>query len=180
MDLRVEKVRSSGRKREVQAVYTAAFPQEERMPFGLMMALSYLWHTEFLAYYDGETLCGFVYAATIGRQTFILFFAVDEALRSQGYGGRILAQVQAAHPRNKIIVSIEPCGGGLPQQDLRLRRKRFYLANGYQETGYRIKLGGVTQEVLVKNGVFEKGACLRFFLLYSNLTVIPKIWRADA
>ena len=180
MDLRVEKVRSSARKQEIRAVYTAAFPKEEQMPFGLMVALSYLWHTEFLAYYDGETLCGFVYAATIGRQTFILFFAVDEALRSRGYGGRILAQLQAAHPHNKIIVSIEPCEADAPQQDLRLRRKRFYLASGYQETGYRIKLGGITQEVLVKNGVFEKGACLRFFLLYSNLTIIPKIWRVDA
>ena len=62
-----------------------------------------------LSFYDGDTLCGFVYLATIGKQTFIMFFAVDKNIRSKGYESGILDKIQQRYPNNKIIVSIEPC-----------------------------------------------------------------------
>ncbi|MGL4344557.1 MAG: hypothetical protein ACRCTE_05105 [Cellulosilyticaceae bacterium] len=179
MGLSVEKVRRSKRKQEIKGIYTEAFVKEDRMPFWMMIAMSYLWHTEFLAFYDGDTLCGFTYMATMGKLTFVMFFAVDEGLRSKGYGGQILSQVQMRHPNNKIMVSIEPCDEDAKDLDQRIKRKQFYGRSGYKESGYLMKLGGKTQEVLIKNGQFNRGQLIRFFMLYSNLTVIPKIWPID-
>ena len=49
--MNVEKVFKSKHKNEIKQLYEAAFPKTERMPFPLMLIMSCLWHTEFLAYY---------------------------------------------------------------------------------------------------------------------------------
>lgn len=180
MELNIENVRASKRKHAIKEIYHSSFAEEDRMPFGMMIAMSYLWNTDFLAFYDGDTLCGLIYLATIGKQSFVMFFAVDERLRSKGYGSRILDYIQRAHPLNKIIISIEPCNDiHLADIDLRRKRKDFYLRNGYSETGYLMKLGGKSQEIIIKNGEFNKLKFRLFFALYSNLTMYPKIWRSD-
>ena len=179
MELRAEPVLRSKRKAEIRAIYCAAFPKEERMPFPLMVGMSCLWNTDFLAFYDGEVLCGLAYLATVGKQSFLMFFAVKEELRSKGYGGRILERLRSLHPHHLRIVSIEPCRGEEAQLAQQLRRKAFYLRNGYRETGYFMRLAGQDQEILAENGVFRPRAFRGFFLLYSCCTMIPKIWKAD-
>lgn len=176
MRLRMERIAGSKRKEEIKNIYVASFSKEDRMPFKMMLMMSYLWNTEFLSFYDGDILCGFVYMATIREVTFVMFFAVDEKLRSKGYGSMILNEVQAIHPKNKIIVSIEPCDKDTEDIEQRLRRKKFYANNGYTETGCYIKLGGKKQELLIKNGTFDQREFRVFFLLYSNFTMFPKIW----
>lgn len=175
--MRVEKILRSRRKREIKEIYLSSFPKEERMPFVLMLLMSCLWNTQFLAFYDDKTLCGLVYMANLGKQTFIMFFAVDAKLRSKGYGSRILEEIQQLYPKNMIIVSIEPCMESVENMEQRKRRKNFYIHNGYRETGYWMKLAGQEQEILVKNGVFEKRKFIAFFMMYSCCTMIPKIWK---
>ena len=165
--------------RNVRQMYLRAFPSEERMPFPAMVAMSKLWHTDFLEFYDGDTLCGFVYLAHNRKLVFIMFLAVDEVLRSKGYGSAILHEIRNRYSDKKLIVSIEPCDAAAPDPTLRARRKAFYSRNGYQQTGYRMRLGGVDQEILICSGPFDKGEFRLFFVLYSNGTVWPKIWRQE-
>ena len=154
MELRVEKVKwNSG---EVKRIYCEAFPKEERMPFSLMIAMSKLWNTKFLAFYDKDTLCGFTYLAKNSKLVFVMFFAVDKKLRSKGYGSAILHELQKMYPNKKIIISIEPCDETAPDIAVRKSRKAFYMRNGYRETGYQMKLNGVVQEIIIINGEFVK------------------------
>ena len=106
-----------------------------------------------------------------------MFFAVDEKLRSKGYGSTILQEIQKKYPKKKIIISIEPCDENAPDIETRKRRKDFYLRNGYKETGYMIKLLGVVQEIIIANGEFNKTLFRNFFVLYSNGTMWPRIWK---
>lgn len=174
----VEKVLRSKRKKEIKEIYMSSFPKEERMPFALMMIMSCLWNTQFYAYYDKKNLCGLVYMATLGKQTFIMFIAVDAKLRSKGYGSSILNTIQAMYPKNTILVSIEPVDERAENKGQRLKRKNFYVRNGYQETGYFMKLAGQEQEILIKNGTFNKGKFIAFMAAYSCCAAIPKIWEA--
>ncbi|MDD6039408.1 MAG: GNAT family N-acetyltransferase [bacterium] len=175
--MRVQKVRFFSRN--VRQMYLDAFPPAERMPFPVMVAMSKLWNTDFLEFYDGDTLCGFVYLAHNRKLVFIMFLAVDETLRSKGYGSTILHEIQSRYSDKKIIVSIEPCNAAASDLALRTRRKAFYNRNGYQDTGYRMRLSGVEQEILICNGNFDKREFRLFFVLYSNGTVWPKIWRRE-
>lgn len=108
---------------------------------------------------------------------FVMFLAVDQCLRSKGYGSSILRQVKSAYPDKKIVVSIEPCDENTPDLALRKRRKAFNMRNGYEETGYMMKLNGVVQEIIITNGTFVKREFRSFFALYSNGTMWPKIWK---
>ncbi|MBQ8388585.1 MAG: GNAT family N-acetyltransferase [Clostridia bacterium] len=162
---------------DVKRIYFESFPKSERMPFPLMVAMSKLWNTDFLSFYEEDTLCGFVYLAHNRKIVFVMFFAVDAALRSKGFGSAILQEIQKKYPTKKIIISIEPCDETAPDIEIRKKRKAFYLRNGYKETGYMIKLAGVVQEIIIANGEFNKSQFKRFFVLYSNGTMWPRIWK---
>ena len=138
------------------------------MPFPMMVAMSKLWNTQFFGFYDADTPCGLIFLASNRKIVFVMFFAVDECLRSKGYGSFILQQIRNKYPDKKIIITIEPCDDNAPDIGLRKRRKLFYLRNGYKETGYRIKLNGVVQEIIITNGEFMK----REFCSFSRFTVL--------
>ncbi len=178
MELRIENITLTSRNRQkVKEIYKSSFPKEDRMPFVLMLIMAYLKSTHFISFYDGDTLCGFVYMATIKKLTFVMFFAVNENIRSKGYGSRILDKIQSLYPDNKIIITIERCDEDAEDIEQRLRRRKFYMNNGYIETGYIVKLGNQKQEIIIKNGKFDKREFTLFFLRYSNFTITPKIWK---
>ena len=177
MKIRNEKVKL--RNADVKHVYVDSFPKNERMPFPMMVAMSKLWNTDFLGFYEGDTLCGLVYLAHNSKIVFVMFLAVDKTLRSKGYGSAILQEIQNKYPNKKIIISIEPCDQKCPDIELRKRRKDFYMRNGYKETGYLMKLNSVVQEIIIINGEFNKKQFRTFFALYSNGTVWPRIWKRN-
>lgn len=165
------------RSSDVKNIYFESFPKTERMPFSMMVAMSKLWNTDFLSFYDDDKLCGFVYLAHNRKIVFVMFLAVDKTLHSKGYGSAILQEIQNRYPNKKIVISIEPCDNNAPDIAVRTRRKNFYLRNGYKETGYMIKLSGVVQELIVCNGEFDIKQFRTFFALYSNGTMWPRIWK---
>ena len=177
MQLDIKKVKLSSHN--IKRIYFDAFPKNERMPFLLMVLMSKLWNTQFWGFYDGDTPCGFAYFAVNRKLLFLMFLAVDNSLRSKGYGSAILAEIRDKYPDKKLIVSIEPCEDTAPDIEVRKRRKNFYRRSGYCESGYMMKLNGTVQEVLIANGRFRKNEFRLFFILYSNGTVWPKIWQKD-
>lgn len=179
MDLRVEPVKGKA-KRRVKEIYISSFAKEDRMPFWLMLIMAKTKSTDFLSFYDNDTLCGFVYMAAVENITFVMFFAVDENSRSKGYGSGILEEIQSIYPDNKIIVSIERCDVDEADIEQRLRRKKFYINNGFTDTLYLVELANKTQEVLIKNGEFDKDEFILFFNKYSNCTMKPKLCRTES
>ena len=137
----VKSVRLSDR--DIKRIYFDAFPKNERMPFFLMILMSKLWNTQFWGFYDGDTPCGFAYFAFNRKLLFLMFLAVYNSLRGEGYGSAILAEIRDKYPDKKLIVSIEPCEDTSPDIEIRKRRKAFYGRNGYGETDFQIKLSGV-------------------------------------
>lgn len=175
MQIRTEKVKISDA--DIKRIYFEAFPKKERMPFPMMVVMSKLWNTQFVSFHDGDIPCGFIYLASNRKIVFVMFFAVDRCLHSKGYGSFILQQLRNKYPNKKIIISIEPCNDNAPDIELRKRRKSFYLRNGYKETGYKIKLNGIVQEIVISNGEFMKKEFCSFFILYSFGSAYPKIWK---
>ena len=175
MQLRTQKVKLNSM--DIKRIYFEAFPKKERMPFPMMVAMSKLWNTQFFSFYDGDIPCGFIYLAFNKKIVFVMFFAVDKCLRSMGYGSSLLQQSEKMYPNKKIIISIEPCDNNVSDIELRKKRKSFYMQNGYEETGYMMKLNGVVQEIIIKNGEFIKRELRSFFAFYSFGSMYPKIWK---
>lgn len=176
MDLSVRKVTARNKEsKRVKEIFKSSFPKEERMPFWMMFLMAKINNTEFLSFYDKDTLCGFVYLSAIKNITFIIYLAVDSDIRSKGYGSSILTEIRSMYQDNKMILYIDRCDNMAKDSGQRVRRKNFYINNGYEETGYLVNSTKEMQEILIKNGKFDKEEFLQFFKAYSNGTMKPKI-----
>ena len=162
MKLTVEKVTGKN-ARAVKSIYLEAFPKEERMPFWTMRLLDKLPATQLLAFLRRGGPCAgspiWVWRATWSFSCFSRWTrrcapgdTAAPFFRSSGNG----------IPATGHVVSIELCSQNAPNRDQRLRRKAFYLNNGYEETGWQITLSKVPQEVLAANGEFDPRSCGAF------------------
>lgn len=179
MKLKIETIDNKSKDiKQIKKILQSSFPKEERMPFFMMLLLSKTPHMEFLSFYDHNTLCGFVYLAKDSNITFIIFLAVEETLRSKGYGSTILQEIQQRYPNHKIILYIDRCDIICPDQEKRYQRKQFYLKNGFVETGYLTKSTKEYQEILIKNGSFDQNEFASILKKSSNgmlkLNIIEK------
>ena len=164
---------------EANRLYRAAFPKEERVPLGLLRLLTLRRGVDLICYCEGETFCGFTYTVTDGNVVFVLFFAVDEALRGRGYGSSILKLLREKNPGKTVILNVEPLDPNAENAEERVRRVRFYENNGFFDTGYDIDEIGGTFRVFATEKCIDVGAYLKVFGRMSFGLWKPKIVRAS-
>ena len=127
---------------KVRQLYHSAFPKEERIPWPLVRLNALRKNIDLTAFLDGDTFCGFTYSVTSGDLHFLLFFAVDDALRSKGYGSAILSVLKESYPT--VVLNIEPLVADAPNLQQRQHRYGFYRHNGFFDTGYHVwEVGGM-------------------------------------
>jgi len=113
----------------VDALYESAFPlHEKRDHAAKLRALS---HPDYClqAWFDGEQFVGLIGAWQFDGYAYIEHLAVNDKLRAQGYGKRMLHQFLQQSPRT--LLEIDPL-----TTDIAHRRLRFYQAMGFQLNDY--------------------------------------------
>lgn len=96
-------------------------------------------------------------------------FCVEPKLRDKGYGSRILQTIQTAHPDQAILVDIETIHEHIDNREQRVRRKAFYLRNGYQETNIQYTWQNESYEILSAQKTITPDDFQRFWgTLYQN------------
>lgn len=133
-----------------------AFPIEERIPFDKLIELAENKHIDLLALYDKERIIGFVVMVTDKPSAYIFFLAIDSKHRSKGYGSQALLLLTTLYPEYQIVMDLEPIEVTAQNNEQRISRKKFYLRNGYYETGYRLKYVGISFEILCNKKMFNK------------------------
>lgn len=139
---------------EIERLYRAAFPREERVPMDTLLEADGPY--DFIACYDGAVLCGFYSALTFGDITHILFLAVEEKLRDHGYGSQILAEIGKAYAGNRVILDVEMVDPEADNNEQRKQRIAFYLRNGYHHSGISYGWRGVMYEILILDGTISE------------------------
>ena len=125
----------------VKGLYHRAFPDEERLPWWVLRLNSLRQDIDLTAWMDGEQFCGFTSSVTVEGLHFLLFFAVAEDCRSQGYGSAILQAIQEIHPA--VTLNIELLDSAAANYPDRLRRFAFYQKNGFHDAVYHVwEVGG--------------------------------------
>lgn len=150
-----EVVEGSDDAREVKRLLETAFPAFEQMPFENMAALARRDEVSLLAYRDDGQFCGFTFLVEGERMVYVLYLAVDERVRSKGYGGRILADLTERSGGKTLTLDIEPVDDAADNADQRRMRRGFYLRNGFAATGWAVCFEGDVFEVLAKGPDFE-------------------------
>lgn len=146
----------------VKRLYQTAFPKHEQIPWYLLRLLAACGRLRVDGYEDGGTFCGLTVSARTDKVLFVLFFAVEDAVRGKGYGSRILERLQQSDPTAAVVLNVEPLDAQAENAAQRVQRMRFYNRNGFFETGYEIDEVGGTFRVL-SNQPLDAAAYLQVF-----------------
>lgn len=124
---------------ELKALFHRAFPENERFPLWALRLMALRRGMDFWAYYDAGAFCGFSFTARTERMAFVLYLAVNDKLRSRGYGSAILERMKADLGGVPVALNVEPPDPAAENAPQRERRIRFYERNGFRDTGLKIE-----------------------------------------
>jgi GNAT superfamily N-acetyltransferase len=150
--LRIERVsENTDNLQEIHRLYNASFPDDERIPWKRIFSM--LGETRRMyAYYDGDVFAGLSYLFIHREIAYLGYLAVEETLRNQGYGTQILKCILKELSGYKIVIDIEAVIEEADNYEERLKRKNFYLHNGFESTGVGYFFYNVDYELLSANG----------------------------
>ncbi len=138
----------------VKKLYKEAFPIRERLPFSRLLKLQKNNIIKMFAAYENSAPCALAITCTGSKSVLLMYLAVDENMRGQGLGSKIIPALCEIFPRRNLLLEIERPDESKP---MTVRRKEFYLRCGLRETGTDISLAGVPMEILMKgDGEFDK------------------------
>lgn len=142
---------TAAEREAIAALYVRAFPANERRPLEPLME-PHGGHAAMLAAWEDGAFCGFASLLLWQDIAHIIYFAVEEGKRGKGLGGRILEEIQALYPGCRVIVDIEEPEEKAANNPQRIRRKAFYLRNGYAETNIHYDWRGTDYTILSRGG----------------------------
>ncbi|MEG0303610.1 MAG: GNAT family N-acetyltransferase [Gordonibacter sp.] len=150
-----EVVPGSKDEQEVARLLEEAFPPNERAPLSFLTTQARREEVSLLAYRDEGQFCGFVFMIGSPGLAYVLYLAVDGAIRSKGHGARMLADIDRRCLGKTITLDIEPIDEAASNAAQRKKRRDFYLRNGFEPTGLANCFEDNRYEVLAKGPGFE-------------------------
>ena len=139
------------KNKKVTKIYNEAFPKDERIPIWLLKILARKNKAKFYGIYDNEKFVGLVYNIFYKDIVFVFYLAIDKATRGQGYGTKVLDSIKEKYKNYRIILCIEPVDENSDNYEQRVKRKNFYLKNGFKDSNYTIKERNIIYEMLYYN-----------------------------
>lgn len=140
----------------VEALAREAFPPEEYLATEALIDMARAEDFDFSALFAGEQFVGFTVIKLYEELYYLLFLAIDPSLRSRGYGSAALETVKARYPDRIGTVDFEMPDDLAPNREQRLRRRDFYLRNGFFKTGLFLRYFGVDYEVFATSDVSKE------------------------
>ena len=165
-------------KDELEELYLSAFPKEERFSFWILEDCSKEDNSDLYAILDNDKFVGMCYIVNCDGAYYLMYLAVEPNLRNKNYGSHILMDLEEKY--KTLFLSIDD-----PINELNIRRKNFYLRNGFYDTNKYYEDTGVNYEVLCTNPEYEitnENMQMRYTNMTSNselLSIIANTFNAD-
>ena len=147
---------------EAQRLYEASFPPNERISFSELFN-DFDGACEVMAALEGNLFVGLTVLLTYEDITHILYMAVEEDLRSRGYGSRMLELIRKHYPGQKIIADVERLEEDAKNEPQRESRITFYRKNGYRFTDIDYRWEGEDYCIMSNGGNVSHDAFQNFW-----------------
>lgn len=133
--------------------FTRDFPPAERKPWDMIMRMQKAGNYICLGLFEDGELRGYAYLAKNpgGRRLMLDYFAILEAYRSGGYGGKFLKLLREFLGEYEgLILEVESLSHATNEEEYQQRKRRlaFYFANGLEETRIQSSIKKVVYRVL--------------------------------
>lgn len=135
-------------ERSLIDLYKKAFPKNERKPICIINHLMRKNKCDFLAIQSGEENLGFFIILKDHNLVLVDYFAIKETARNKGYGKKSLEVLKDTYCDKRIVLEIESVGLGAQNEEMRIRRKRFYERNGFISTGAQMCIYNERMELI--------------------------------
>ena len=127
-------------------LYARAFPRDERAPFFLLRRRAEQERGEMDIIREGERFLGFLYRIRQGNLSYLFYFALEESARGQGIGSKALSLLR--QPGQRLLLAREALDPQAENTRQRVRRREFYLKNGFLDLPWGIREAGVTYDAM--------------------------------
>ena len=117
-------------------IYRNSFPKEERFPVILLLLNIIRGNSKLYLLLRDEEVLAFLYVIDYKSSSFILYLAVSEQNRRNGYGSYLLKWYLNNNRDRNISLNIEEVSSQFKDYNTRLKRLNFYLTNGFYDTNY--------------------------------------------
>lgn len=131
-----------------EAINNEAFPSSEIMSYDEIFDFADRTDTDVLGIYDDDKFVGFIVLLKNAECGYVYYLAIDSRARSKGYGGSAIRKLMEDYSHLQIILDFEIIDESAENLEQRIRRKSFYLRNGFHETGRFTLLNGYRFEVV--------------------------------
>ncbi|MCR4563004.1 MAG: GNAT family N-acetyltransferase [Bacilli bacterium] len=152
--------------KKTEDLFLRAFPPEERPPFKFFYMDGGRFKGSVLAIYDGETYVGLLITNLKDDLVYIYFLAIDDSVRSKGYGSQVLSAVKGFYQGKRLFLLAEEVDPRYEDYEHRKRREHFYLKNGFKNSKTVIEEFGVRYELFTLDCVVEPR---EFYLMMRDL-----------
>lgn len=155
---------------QAKALYYRAFPQYEQETWRRLLFKCLFRRADFLVFYDQERFVGLSYVIHHHEIHYVLYLAVNDQVRSQGYGSRILDQLKRRYASDTLILDIEQPDRMAANNQQRLRRLHFYRKNGFDLTSRLTKTPEVTYQLLATRQPIDHDKVDEMFAWFNGRT----------
>ena len=138
--------------KKLERLYDASFPNEERIPFRYLVA-SLNKDRIMDAYYSDDELVGLTVMFMADDLAYLSYICIAEKMQGRGYGTQILNVIKDEYRNCRIVIDIEELDPESDNNEERLRRRNFYIRNGFMVTDVFYRYYFVDYEILSFNGL---------------------------
>ena len=175
--MKLERISSgSPEVEELDRINKASFPENEYVDIRYLFECS---GRGVFVLRDEGVPAGFIVVYEKGEYVYICFFAVAPEKRSRGLGSAALKALAKEFDGKCVVADIEAPGSEFENDVQRLRRREFYIRNGFSSTGWFMYYMETEFEVMSAGAPFDMAG---FRELLAEITAFapdfqPKIYR---
>jgi GNAT superfamily N-acetyltransferase len=124
-----------------------AFPPEEYLPSSLFLDMCDYLPNHNIAIYENDEFIGYMGVVITDKVSYLNYFAIKESHQDKGVGTKGINYLKETF-KHPVIIDCEPLDENAPNNEQRIRRKKFYYKNGFKETGYfQLHLGVIFENM---------------------------------
>lgn len=140
---------------KLDALMQRQFPPEEYMSLEEQLELQSKGDVEIWALYDHRELVGFTTLRVTDSMAYLFFLAFDDKCQGKGYGSEVIQTLGKLYQEKAVVVDFELVNPSAVNNEQRIRRRNFYLKNGFRKTGWGLAYMGVQYEIFCMNRPFR-------------------------
>ena len=136
------------RLEEIHELYEISFPEDEKMPFFMVLQKREAGVMRLLSVEDGGEFVGFCNITLCEDALVLNYFAILPSKQNRGYGTAVISLLAETYPDRSIIIDIEDDEVEADNVEQRIKRRAFYERLGFSAMPFRVTIFGVASLIM--------------------------------